>query len=326
VRNFHSSVVLVWTIALVSCSPSNDANSPPISRDSLEPTQSVLATVEGKAITVAEFRAELERRAQGLSGSYSTTEQKRGLLEEMVRFEVLLAKAKAAGYDRDPEVIARVSQLIVGKFEQNELAKREVAAPVSDAEIKDFYRRNQDKFGMPESVRAAVIYLRSSRKATAESQAEFARKAQTVLAEAREADAAGFSRLAQKYSEDQATRYAGGETGWLTLLAPGRWDRAVITAAFAIEKAGDCAPLIAAPEGWFIVRLVERRPATVRPLDQVSEAIAYQLAQEKQRQQQVDFIEEMKRGLKIEMNTSLLEKISTPTRDVGSGPPPVPKS
>src|SRR5438093_1917172 len=65
---------------------------------------SVVARVEGQAIPLERFQKALLQRGLAM--------KKEALLDEMIRQQALVARAKAAGYDRDPEIVAAFEQMI----------------------------------------------------------------------------------------------------------------------------------------------------------------------------------------------------------------------
>jgi parvulin-like peptidyl-prolyl isomerase len=174
-------------------------------------------------------------------------------------------------------------------------------------------------------VRVGVIFLAASARATPERQAELKQRAEELLVQAHGIDAGGYTQLAQQYSEDQATRYRGGDAGWLTRGdSESRWEHSVVEAAFGLKSIGDVAPLLSTARGFYIVRLVDTRPMTVRPLAEVKEGIKYQLTQARQQQQQTEFLEEVRRNSRIEINQSLLDSLPEPTTRAARQPPGLP--
>jgi len=321
------SAALVSIFVSVSCHRHSGSETQQQSADIPARDPVALAVIGEKHITLADFTAELDRRSRLHDRLYETEEQRGKLLDEMIQFEVLLAKARAAGYDQHPEIKARLNQFIVARFQEDQLAAQPAPITPSETEVRSFYEQNQERFTTPAAIRAALIHFKSSPKATGPKREELKQKAEAARAEARESDAAGFSRLAQKYSEDQATRYAGGDMGWLTRdSVAGHWEEAVLNAAFAIPEPGHLSPLVETPQGFYIIRLMERKPSAVRPLAQVKDAITYELAQRQQHQRQLDFHEEMKRGLKIETHPELLKLIPAPEQTSEARPPPLPGS
>lgn len=289
----------------------------------------MLARVEAQNIRLADYEAELGRRARGRNGSLVRTEEREALLQEMVNFESAYLRAKEAGFDQKPEIARQIKAFIVDRFIEEQLKDRPETPAVSDAEIADYYRVHASRFALPEKVRFAVIQMGFSSKATVEKKAEALRKAESVLGEVRALGDSngGFDALAQRYSEDQATRYLGGDAGWLARGEPsGRWDRGVVEAAFALVQTGDLSPVVQTASGLYLVKLIEKRLAGYRPLEEVAEAIRYQVALEKRHRQQEAFHEAMTAGLKIEINRALLETIPVPTAAPHATPPALPGS
>jgi len=318
-------VVAVSGCLALSCnrspSPTQQQGSTPIAGD-------ILARVGEQEIRLPDYKAELERRARGRSGSFARTEQREALLQEMVNFESTYLRAKEAGFDQKPEISRQIKAFIVERFIEEQLKGKPESPAVSDAEIADHYRAHASRFALPEKVRFSVIQIGFSPKATEERKSDAMRKAESVLAEARALGDSerGFGMLAQRYSEDQATRYLGGDAGWLARGERGRWDTAVIDAAFALMSAGDLSPVVQASNGLYLVKLIEKQPAGHRPLEEVAEAIRYQLALEKRHRTQQELNEAMTAGLKIEINRALLETIPAPASTSHAAPPALPGS
>lgn len=308
---FHSWAILLaaaglsGVLSLGGCKRSGSVEAMPAN---------AVAVVEGQVISRESFAGELARRAQLMLRNDSEAGQKAALLEEMIRFEALYQSALRAGCDKDPEIAANLKRMIVGKYQEGLLAKT-TKLPVSEAEISEFYRNHQDQFGTPERVRVALIEFRVPRTATAEKRAEAARKAAAVLAEAKGAPAADgtFGSLAQTYSEDQASRYRGGDVGWLTTgVTNSAWPVSLSEAVFKLLNPGDFGPVVSTPSAFYLVRLTERQPADVRPLEMVKDGVIYLAAREKERKQQEEIYRELMRGLRIQTNQAVLESIRMP--------------
>ena len=251
---------------------------------------------------------------------------KDALLQELIRFETLLAKAHSAGVDHDPEVVVAINRLVVGKFQERQLQQLGLdAISLSETEIQAQYQRQLPRFTTPRQIRAGVIYCQASAKATPEKREQLRQRADALWNRAREADDAGFSQLVMLHSEDQATRYAGGDTGWIVPDQNGlHWDPAVIQAASAIAKPGDLAPLVQTSNGFYIVKLLGTKPETHRPLEQVRDGIEYHLRREKEQQLWDNFFREMREGLVIEINRTALEAVPDRALQAATEGPPAP--
>jgi parvulin-like peptidyl-prolyl isomerase len=316
-------------VAVAGCLAASCNRTPSPAPQSTAPlARDVLARVEEQNIRLADYEAELARRARGRSGSFARADEREALLQQMVNFESVYQRAKEAGFDQKPEIARQIKTFIVDRFIEEQLEGKPESPAVSDAEIADYYRAHASRFALPEKVRFAVIQMGFPSKATEEKKAEALRNAESVLAEARALSGSngGFGTLAQRYSEDQATRYLGGDAGWLARGEKGRWDDAVVDAAFALKSAGEISPVIQTSTGLYLVKLIEKKSAGYRPPEEVAEAIRYQLALEKRHRQQEEFHEAMTAGLKIEINRALLETISVPPSPPHTAPPALPGS
>jgi len=279
-----------------------------------------LARVGDVVISRQAFEREWERRMDG-----RTREQ---LLREMIRFETLLAQARASGVDRDPEVRAAFARMVVGKFEEEQLRQRRVdSVSVTEAEVRAYYESHPERFNTPRQIRLGLIQCKFSSKATSEKREELRQHATALWNQARQTNDFGFRQLALEHSEDQTTRYAGGDTGWM-LLQQGnsRWGPEVLRAADALSTSGDLAPLLQTASGFFIVKLLGTQPAGRRRLEEVRDGIEYQLRLEKAQQIREAFFQEAKAGLTIEVNEAALESVPDHALHAATSlPPSLPK-
>jgi len=271
----------------------------------------VIAVVGERVITRSEFEAEVEGMAARSPGRAAGEEDRRRLLESMIEREVLLTRAREARFDQRPDIVALVDQFVANRFAEEQLAQRIAAEPsITDSAVSDYYQAHPDEFRLPPAVRAGVIFLKAGLKMESSRRAEVADRAESIRAEAAAASDAAFRGIVQRHSDDQSTRYAGGDTGWIEEgRGAGRWPPAVVKAAFALESPGELAPVVDADTGFYIVRLAERREAAVRPLDEVCAQVAYHLQRQGEAETQRLFLEEMKGDLEISINETLLQSM-----------------
>ena len=282
------------------------------------PDSGPLAVIAGKTVTSDSFRGEMARR-----GGEFDQERKRELLDSIVRSELLFAAAKSAGYENDPEVIEAFKQAMVGKYRRDRLEPRLAQLKVTDEEAQAYYLAHQAEFGTPAAVHAALIRIAVSSRASTEKRAELLKRAESARTEALalEPGVPGFGSVAVTYSEDQESRYRGGDIGWLPAgTVDGRRDRTVSDAIFALAVPGQISPVITADDGYYIVKLMESKGASVKPFAQVKDGVRYQALQEKKRQVEQGFIEELKREIPVTVNSGLLPEIAR----TGDGKKPVP--
>lgn len=274
----------------------------------------VVATVGKEAITATDLARELEERSKNGEMTNSPA-QRETVLQDMIRLEVLYQKAKLAGFDRDPQLEKQFKRMVAAKFEEVELKQAPPVARPERGEIETYYQAHRDRFTTPEKVHVAILCIRIPTKAGAEQQA----KAQATAESLREkalADAAAnpaFGMLAQENSDDQATRYRGGDCGWITRENPKYdWAAQVLNGLFALNNPGEITPVIRTQDGFYIGKLIEKKAAVTAPLEAVQERIERQLMAAKQKQARAQFEQNQRQGLAVDINHALLQTLEVP--------------
>ena len=280
-----------------------------------------IASVQGSVIREEFYRQKLGERI-GRSGSQPSAADKEAVLEEMILYETVYARAKAAKFDEQPEIAALIKNLITSRFIEQQIGTMETK--VTNEEINEWYRDHGGEFVSPPTARAAIIFLRAGAKATPEKREELKQQVQLVLEEAQQAkDEADFARVVQRHSEHQATRYRAGDSGWMTRAqCEATFGAEVSAALFALNEPNSFVPLLETPDGFYILKLRELKEARIRPLAEVEELIRYQLSRQHQSRREEEFYARMKHGLDVQINRPLLESVSLPTPD--ENPPAMP--
>ncbi len=294
-------------------------------RDGQEPLSSpTVAQVGGTTITTAELEAELVRRARA-SALPLPAEARETVLEDLIRHQVLLARARAAGYAERPEVRRQMERVLTGRYEAEQGPDFERLPAPTEAEISTAYEARQAEFVTPERVRVALIVLRGSAKTEPERRTAWQARAERLRDEAAAGDAAAFATLARQHSDDRATRYSGGEAGWLTRdSAEAGWPREVVEAAWALEVPGAVSPVIEAGPDLHILRLLERRPAALRSLVEVRDQLKHQLILARRQEAEREFEARLREGVVIQVHRPALEEVTLPpaSRLAGGAAPP----
>lgn len=282
-----------------------------------------LAVINGKPISIENFRSEMERQR----GAFDAN-RKEELLDSIVRSELLFAAARSAGYESDPEVIAAVKQAMVGKYLRDNLDPKLAQLKATDQEAEAYYRSHQAEFGTPAMVHAAVIKIAVSQKMSAQKKSELLARAESARNEALalEKGVPAFGKVAVSFSEDQDSRYRGGDIGWLQAgKTDGRIDNKVSDAIFALKTPGQVSQVITAPDGYYIVKLIEAKAATVKPFATVKDGVKYQVVQEKKKKIENDLIAQLKSRIPVTVNRALLQTVSQSDEVKQAGPPALPK-
>jgi parvulin-like peptidyl-prolyl isomerase len=247
-------------------------------------TRGALVVVDGHAITRADLERELARRgsAQALDAAG------RAVLDDMVELEVLAAAATKAGYADDPEVRRDVKHALAGRYREEHIERPLSDIEISDGAVEAYYQDHLEHYTLPEAARAAIIFLSAPARATEEQRHEIAARAEEVRQQAlADGEASDFGALAVRHSDDQASRYRGGDIGWLSKgQEDSRHEPAVIEAIFALQKPGEIAPLLSTAAGVYIVKLIEKKAARPRPLAKVFEEIRRDLLRAQRRERE----------------------------------------
>lgn len=140
---------------------------------------------------------------------------------------------------------------------------------VSQREVERFYNDNIDTYSTPEQVRASHILLKTGE---GKDEAAVKAKAEQVLKEAK-APGADFAALARKYSEDEASAKNGGD---LDYFSRGRMVPEFDEVAFAMEP-GQTSDLVKTQFGYHIIKVIDKKAATTKTLDEVKPQITDQL-------------------------------------------------
>jgi len=282
--------------------PANEAN-----------PEDVLATVDGRPITVQAFEHEMQRRSGGSMGVFAALERRRALLDEMIQFQVLLANAKRAGYDRDPELRSTTERMVAGKYRSEHIDPYLAEVSVSDTEIESYYQQHIAQFTVPEKAHAALVYVAWNPTTSAQRRAELIAKADSLRKQAEALSEPTFGALAVQ-SNDQATRYFGGDIGWLVRgKNESQWETAVVDAIFALNEPGQLAPPLQTEQGIYIIKLIEpKKPAAARPLEEVRTAIAQRMLSEKRQRRSDELYADAQHGLRIEVNEARLRGLEIP--------------
>lgn len=207
------------------------------------------------------------------------------LTADVFRSQVTATDADVAAHFEKNKESYRVGEKRKIKYAIVDVEQVRAATTVPESEIDAFYQANLQQYTTPEQVRASHILFQTEGK-----DEEAVRKtAEEVLAKAK-APGADFAALARQYSEDEGSKGNGGD---LDYFGRGRMVPAFEQAAFAM-KAGDISDLVKSDFGFHIIKVVDHKPGTSRPLAEVHAEIEDQLkgqAAQAQAEQQAKSLE-----------------------------------
>lgn len=180
-------------------------------------------------------------------------------------YRVWGAQAQAQGLDKDPEVAAalRVTRdKVLADAWTARMARQNALTDEAALEMaRTVYRAKPERFKQPEQVHARHILIQGD---TPEARAQ----AEKLLADLK--GGADFAQLAQEHSADKSNAPKGGDLGF---FGRGRMVPEFEEAAFALQKKGELSDVVKTQFGYHLIQLDERRPESIRPFDEVRDAM-----------------------------------------------------
>jgi peptidyl-prolyl cis-trans isomerase C len=261
----------------------------------------VVARVDGKPITLNEVQQRIDALDAYSKARYSSPEQRRKFLENLVRFEVLAREAEKRGYDRDPDVQRALKNQMIQVFLRKELDEKVKAEPITEADVAAYYREHEAQFRQPAQVRVSQILVKD--RDLAEKVAAEARAGQKHDHSDRP-----FRALVEKYSIDEDSKPLGGDVTFIDRQNT-QLPRGVVEAAFALKDVGDISPPVASDKGYHVLKLTQRRPGFTRPVEGVAAEIKRLILLDRRAKKQEEMVAEMRQKLKVQIYEDQLAKV-----------------
>lgn len=282
-----------------------------------------VALVGGVPIELKEFKRELARLRIDTNDtliSASTNEvQKRALVEHLIERKLVLREAEAknvlVGIDEVEVELQRMKKgWPEGEFEEglekrdvtNSELKREIRnlilvrrffrdhvfsrVAVTDDEIEQYLQAHPEEAVSPEQVRARHIVVQTEDEAK-----EILERIRGGLA---------FEEAAMQYSKSPDGR-SGGELGF---FKRGEMPKVFDEVCFK-HREGLVDEVVASDYGFHLLKIVEKRPQTSRPLEQVRGEIEDLLLKQKKRDAQLMFVKKLRDEATIEIKENTLASI-----------------
>ena len=224
---------------------------------------------------------------------------------ELVR-KAVLAEAKQKGWDKRPELQLMIDrareQVIVGSYVSN-VAKPADGYPTED-EIKQFYEANKAQLQAPGQYQIAQIFLPAP-AGTDKAKADEAEKKIKELGAKLAKTPADFAKLAKENSAHKESADKGGEIGW---VGEDQMVAEIRTVAVKLNK-GDVSPPIKSAAGWHLIRLLDKKPPSLRPLAEVRPNLVSAMRQRKVQEGERVYLEALRTKARPTINQIELNKI-----------------
>jgi peptidyl-prolyl cis-trans isomerase C len=225
------------------------------------PGETVVARVDGEAITLAEVAEAARELPEELRGAPPQILFP-VLLDQMITQRAVVVAARRAGLDRDPAVAARIRRAEEQELQQA-LIRREVAGGVGEEALRRRYDQAVGSRPAEDEIRARHILVPSEAEARA------------ALAEARR-PGADFAEIARRRSTGPGAR-EGGDLGF---FRRGDMVPEFAAAAFALQAGQISEAPVQSPFGWHVIKVEERRAAPPPAFEEVRDQLRQQLLEE----------------------------------------------
>lgn len=261
----------------------------------------VLAEVNGGSITTGDFKGELKNLPEYLKAMADTPEGRKEMLDTMVIRELILQQATKDGLDKGAEIEEKLKDLKKRLIVESFLKKKvETESQVSDADLQKFYDENKEKFKTGEQIKASHILVKTEKEA------------KDVLAQIKAGG--NFEELAKKNSVDSSSA-KGGDLGW---FGKGSMVPVFEKAALALKE-GQVSDVVKSDFGFHIIKLTGKRPAGVRPLEEVKEQIKGAIMPTRQQEVFQKIKEELKKSAKITIKEDVLKEMGAKKEEGTAG-------
>ena len=235
---------------------------PPAAPADQTPAVPAVATVNGTSITRPEYDFYVKSLLNGKPTTDLTAEQNVQILDEMVSMELVAEQGEKDGLAKDSDVAAR---LAVARM-------RLLADAESQKYLKDKQPTDQELHAEYDS---AVAQMDKTEYHARHILVASKDQADAII---KRLKAGGkFEDIAKAQSID-GSKTQGGDLGWFTLA---RMVKPFADAVKGLKKGETTPEPVQTQFGWHVIQLIDTRPLTPPPFDQVKEQITNRVIQKK---------------------------------------------
>ncbi len=255
-------------------------------------SDNVVARVGTWTITIDEFNDRLKALKEVMPDfDINNLKNKKDVLQELIRQQLLVEAAEKEGIADKKEIKQAVEEfrrtLLVREMIKNLIEDIDV----SDSEALDFYNNNKDKIREPISYHVRLIKVKSKLKAN---------ELYVNLLKG-----ANFAQLAQENSIGKNAS-KGGDLGFVKEMKDLPFPE-MAKPLLSLEE-GEISDVFECPDGYCIIKLEEKKGGEIKPFKEVKDLIKENQKILKQQKAVEDYIKELKKQIKVEINESLLEE------------------
>lgn len=278
----------------------------------------VVARFSGHVLRASDVEERLRAMPDMVRARFRAPEARKGLIEDLVREQLLARLAEEKGYQRDPEVARRYAEELGSVYLEKEFEEPERKKAPTDGELRKYFDEHRAELARPERVRIAVIELKASKPSDREGKRALA---QQILSEARAKakDYYAFGKLARARSEDERTRASSGELGYVSREELGSgYGPEVAKAAFELTKTGEVgSAVVESAGGFYVVKLLGREAAYEPRFEAIRDALQARVANERRNADRKRFLDDLWKAAGVKIDDDAVKKLelaSSPRR------------
>lgn len=248
----------------------------------------VLAKVGDWTLTIDQFKQRLKDLKTAIPEfDIKTKESKKLVLEELVRQQLLIMDAEQKGVGDKAEI-----KMAVDEFRRSLLVRETVNKlieniKVTEEDAEKEFNQNKDLFVEPPEWKVREIVVDTQEGAN------------EILIELLKG--ADFAEMAKTRSKSKSASN-GGDLGFLKNLEP------YLNSVVPTMETRDVSRVFKGPDGFYIIKLEEKKGGKLLEFSKVKEDIITGLTQIKQQEAVLKYIDELKAKINIKLNESLLEE------------------
>ncbi len=245
------------------------------------------ATVDGKKITDQDLKFILHSLG-GVDFTKLPKDRQKKIIDQAIERRLLTNKAIKDGIEKD-EIYKKTLESIKRDLALEIWMKKQYAnVNATEKEVKDYYKKNADKFKRPEMVKARHILVKTEKEAN------------EIIKDLKKAGSGKkledkFIALAKKKSVGPSGKN-GGELGWFDKK---QMVKEFSKAAFSLKKGDFTKKPVKTQFGYHIIMVEDKKPAGKIEFDKVENSIISQIKLEKFKSNVQKIAKELRNKAKI---------------------------
>ncbi len=248
----------------------------------------MLARVGNWSITTEEFNDRLKALKEVVPEyDIENKKAKAQVLEELVRQQLLVEDAERTGLVNQKDIRAAVEEFQRTLIVRETARKLTEGIKVSDAEAKAFYEEKKDVLVAPAQWHVREIVFDTQEKAN------------EILIEMLKG--ADFSEMAKQNSVGKSA-VDGGDLGFINDVPFSQMANPLLSLGI-----GDVSSVFKGPEGFYIIKLEEKKGGEPLAFEDIKEEIIKNQMLLKQQKAILDYLDQLKQKIKVEINEDLLQ-------------------